>query len=50
MRKLDLYVAKGLTVVDVEDIYRDIPGAEFISKKKARLENGAQGRATLGTD
>ena len=45
--KIRLYVAKGLTAADVEDIYRDIPGAEFISKK-ARLENPAQGRATLG--
>ena len=45
--KIRLYVAKGLTAQDVEDIYRDVPGAEFTSKK-ARLENPAQGRATLG--
>ena len=37
--KIRLYVAKGLTAADVEDIYRDVPGAntEFITKK-ARLE------------
>ena len=31
--KIRLYVAKGLTAADVEDIYRDVPGAEFITKK-----------------
>jgi hypothetical protein len=45
--KIRLYVAKGLTAADVEDIYRDIPGAEFISKK-AKLEQPQGGRATLG--
>ena len=45
--KIRLYVAKGLTAADVEDIYRDVPGAEFISKK-ARLDNPSGGRATLG--
>jgi hypothetical protein len=47
--KIRLYVAKGLTASDVEDIYRDVPGAEFTSKK-ARLDQGAGigGRATLG--
>ena len=47
--KIRLYVAKGLTAQDVEDIYRDVPGAnsEFITKK-ARLDPTSGGRATLG--
>ena len=47
--KIRLYVAKGLTAQDVEDIYRDVPGAntEFITKK-ARLVDSQGGRATLG--
>ena len=47
--KIRLYVAKGLTAQDVEDIYRDVPGAngEFITKK-ARLDPTQGGRATLG--
>ena len=46
--KIRLYVAKGLSASDVEDIYRDIPGADqSFTTKKARLDQ-AGGRATLG--
>ena len=46
--KIRLYVAKGLTAADVEDIYRDIPGAEFITKKARLIDTAQGGRATLG--
>jgi hypothetical protein len=46
--KIRLYVAKGLTAADVEDIYRDVPGAEFITKKARLVDTAQGGRATLG--
>jgi hypothetical protein len=44
--KIRLYIGKGLSAQDVEDIYKDIP---FITQKKGRLETSeGVGRATLG--
>jgi hypothetical protein len=43
--KIRLYIGKGLSAQDVEDIYKDVP---FVTQKKARLIETTQGRATLG--
>ena len=46
--KIRLYIGKGLSAQDVEDIYKDVP---LINQKKAKLDTQsqtAQGRATLG--
>jgi hypothetical protein len=42
--KIRLYIGKGLSAQDVEDIYKDVP---LPTLKKARLET-SEGRATLG--
>jgi hypothetical protein len=43
--KIRLYIGKGLSAQDVEDIYRDVP---LPTLKKARLAETSEGRATLG--
>ena len=44
--KIRLYIGKGLSAQDVEDIYKDVPLPAL--KKTARLVETSEGRATLG--